>query len=58
MNSLTASGLSGFLSGCFNLDNFLYAFLTSAIEASSETPSSSLGMKVFNGSIFLTTWKH
>jgi len=49
MNSFTASGLSGFLSGCFNLESFLYAFFTSAIDASSATPRSSFGINVFKG---------
>lgn len=41
MNSLTACGLSGFLSGCFSLESFLQAFFTWAFVAFSSTPKSS-----------------
>ena len=54
MNSVTARGSSGFLSGCFIRLNLLYAFLISFISAFGSTPRIWKGSKDLSGLILLT----
>ncbi len=53
MNSLTASGLFLFLSGCFNLDNLLKAFFILDIGASASICKISWGTNPLSISTFL-----
>lgn len=57
INSWTARGLSGFLSGCFSSDNFLYCFLISFNVASDGTSRMVNGSKDWRASMDMTISK-
>jgi len=54
MNSLTAFGLSLFLSGCNSLLNFLYAFLIADNSALAGIPMRICGTNPWSGSMSFT----